>query len=132
MPEDEAEAVNIASAFHQILDPARDLILKSIALNSTAFEEGAGGQQEFIGSKTEVALLQLAYDYLGMDLTLERESVKTTTVQLFPFDSTRKLMGLVYRLPRGEYRFLVKGAPELMIDACSTQITGIASASNGL
>ncbi|KAJ6118387.1 hypothetical protein N7471_013854 [Penicillium samsonianum] len=132
MPEDEANSVNIASAFQQITDPARDLILKSIALNSTAFEEGAGGQQEFIGSKTEVALLQLAYDYLGMDLTLERESAKTTTVQLFPFDSTRKFMGLVYRLPGGEYRFLVKGAPELMIDACSTQITGIASASNGL
>lgn len=130
MPEDEANSVNIASVFQQITDPARDLIVKSIALNSTAFEEGAGGQ--FIGSKTEVALLQLAYDYLGMDLTLERESVKTTTVQLFPFNSTRKSMGLVYRLPGGEYRFLVKGAPELMIDACSTQITGIDSASNGL
>ena len=130
--EDEANSVNIASIFQQITDPVRDLILKSVALNSTAFEEGRGGQRDFIGSKTEVALLQLAYDYLGMDLSLERESAKTTTVQLFPFDSTRKCMGLVYRLPGGEYRFLVKGAPELMIDACSTQITGIASASKGL
>lgn len=132
MSEDDDNSVNIASAFQKITDPVRDLTLKSVALNSTAFKEGRGGQQEFIGSKTEVALLQLAYDYLGMDLTQERDSAKTTTVQLFPFDSTRKCMGLVYRLPGGEYRFLVKGAPELMIAACSTRIAKIASASKGL
>jgi Ca2+-transporting ATPase len=124
--------MNIASAFQKITDPVRDLTLKSVALNSTAFEERRGGQQEFIGSKTEVALLQLAYEYLGMDLTQERESAKTTTVQLFPFDSTRKCMGLVYRLPAGEYRFLVKGAAELMIAACSMKIAKIASTSKGL
>ncbi|KGO72374.1 ATPase, P-type, K/Mg/Cd/Cu/Zn/Na/Ca/Na/H-transporter [Penicillium expansum] len=116
-------SVGMLESFQQLTAPIRDLIVKSVALNSTAFEEGTNGQKEFIGSKTEVALLQLAHDYLGMDLTLERAS--TETVQLFPFDSARKCMGLVYRLSNGDYRLLVKGASELMIDACSMQIADI-------
>lgn len=121
----ERESLNISGIFQQITAPVRDLIVKSVALNTTAFEERMNSQKEFIGSKTEVALLQLAYDYLGMDLTLERASVET--VQLFPFDSARKCMGIVYRLSNTEYRLLVKGASELMIDACSTHIADIAT-----
>jgi Ca2+-transporting ATPase len=108
----------------------RDLIVKSIALNSTAFEEGINGQKEFIGSKTEVALLQLAHDYLGMDLTIERGSAEI--VQLIPFDSTRKCMGLVYRHSSTGYRLLVKGASELMIGACSRQIADIVTSTEKL
>ncbi|KAJ5192192.1 ATPase P-type K/Mg/Cd/Cu/Zn/Na/Ca/Na/H-transporter [Penicillium cf. viridicatum] len=121
----ERESLNISGIFQHITAPVRDLIVKSVALNTTAFEERMNSQKEFIGSKTEVALLQLAYDYLGMDLTLERASVET--MQLFPFDSARKCMGIVYRLSNTEYRLLVKGAPELMIDACSTHIADIAT-----
>ena len=102
---------------------ARDLIIKSVALNSTAFEEERGGRKQFIGSKTEVALLQLAKDYFGMDLASERGSAEIT--QLIPFDSTRKCMGIVYRYPDVGHRLLVKGASELMVDACNTQITDL-------
>ncbi|KAL4810503.1 hypothetical protein BDV18DRAFT_131132 [Aspergillus unguis] len=114
------ESVSAAELFKTSPQGARDLLVKSIALNSTAFEEDKGGSKEFIGSKTEVALLQLARDYLGMDVTTERASA--TTVQLIPFGSARKCMGVVYRVSDGQYRLLVKGAAEIMVDKCSTRI----------
>ncbi|RJE22930.1 P-type ATPase [Aspergillus sclerotialis] len=101
----------------------RSLIIKSIALNSTAFEEVRDGCIEFIGSKTEVALLQLAKDYMGMELATERSSAEI--FQLIPFDSSRKCMGVVYHEPTVGYRLLVKGAAELMVEACTTVLTDI-------
>ncbi|KAJ5137309.1 hypothetical protein N7526_003542 [Penicillium atrosanguineum] len=117
------DAVSTSEIFQRCSAPVRDLISKSVALNSTAFEEDKDGCKEFVGSKTEVALLQLAKDYLGMDLALERGSAEI--VQLVPFDSARKCMGVVYRHPSVGYRLLVKGAAEIMASACSTQITEI-------
>ncbi|KAJ5174532.1 Calcium-transporting ATPase 2 [Penicillium canariense] len=112
-----------SEVFQQCSAPVRDLIVKSVALNSTAFQEEKDGQNEFVGSKTEVALLQMAQDYLGLDLASERGSAEI--VQLIPFDSARKCMGVVYRHPGVGYRLLVKGASELMVEACSMQITDI-------
>lgn len=103
--------------------PVKDLIVKSIALNSTAFEQDKDGAKDFVGSKTEVALLQLARDYMGMDLASERGSADI--VHLIPFDSSRKCMGVVYRLPGTGYRLLVKGASELMVGVCTAQIANI-------
>lgn len=106
--------------FQQCSASIRDLIVKSVALNSTAFEENKNGKKEFVGSKTEVALLHLAQEYLGMHLASERGSAEI--VELIPFDSTRKCMGVVYRLPGGCCRLLVKGAAEMMVAACATRI----------
>ena len=105
------------------LSPAlRDLLIKSVGLDSTAFEEERDGGKTFVGSKTEVALLQFAKEYLGMDIVEERANAQI--VHVFPFDSTRKSMGVVYRHGigvKGEggggYRLLVKGAAEIMLDA---------------
>lgn len=108
--------VSLSAVFKQCSTAVRGLITKSIALNSTAFEEEKDGSIEFIGSKTEVALLQLARDHLGMELATERAS--SEIVQLIPFDSARKCMGVVYRMPTGGYRLLVKGAAEIMLGAC--------------
>ena len=109
------------------LSPAlRDLLIKSVGLNSTAFEEERDGSGKmFVGSKTEVALLQFAKEYLGMDIVEERAN--SQLVHVFPFDSARKCMGVVYRRGftggggggggGGRYRLLVKGAAEIMLDA---------------
>lgn len=120
MPSETDGSVSLSAVFKQCSSAMRDLITKSIALNSTAFEEEKDGSIEFLGSKTEVALLQLAKDHLGMELAIERAS--SEIVQLIPFDSTRKCMGVVYRMPTGDYRLLVKGAAELMLAACSTKV----------
>ncbi|KAK0385252.1 hypothetical protein NLU13_7728 [Sarocladium strictum] len=108
-----------ASEFVKMLSPAiKDLLLKSIALNSTAFEGDVDGQKTFIGSKTETALLLFARDHLGMGPVAElRESA--TTLQLIPFDSGRKCMGIVVQLPNGRARMYIKGASEIVLGQCS-------------
>ena len=122
--------VFLPAVFKQCSAAVRDLITKSIALNSTAFEEEKDGSIEFLGSKTEVALLQLAKDHLGMELATERAS--SEIVQLIPFDSARKCMGVVYRMPTGGYRLLVKGAAEIMLGVCSTKMADMEVSRNDI
>ncbi|KAI1837832.1 hypothetical protein DTO006G1_4509 [Penicillium roqueforti] len=122
--DEDVEGSMTTSAISQKLSaPIKDLIIKSIALNSTAFEREKDGSIDFVGSKTEVAMLQLARDYMGMDLVSERGSAEIT--QLIPFDSDRKCMGVVYRVPGAGYRLLVKGASELMVGVCTAEIVNI-------
>jgi Ca2+-transporting ATPase len=124
------DSTTVVGIFKQCSTAVRDLIIKSIGLNSTAFEEEKEGSKEFIGSKTEVALLQMARDYFGMDVTTERASAEI--VQLIPFDSARKCMGVVYREPRAGYRLLVKGAAEIMVGACSSKVSDLGASSDGV
>ncbi|KAK0960895.1 plasma membrane calcium [Friedmanniomyces endolithicus] len=87
----------------------------SIAVNSTAFEGDAEGRKVFIGSKTETALLDFARDNLGMDsVSVERSN--SEIVQMIPFDSSRKCMGMVVKLRDRK----VKGASEIMLRFCSS------------
>jgi Ca2+-transporting ATPase len=121
--EDLDNSMTTSEVSKQLSAPVRDLIVKSVALNSTAFDSEKDGRKDFVGSKTEVALLQLTRDYMGMDLASERGSAEI--VQLIPFDSDRKCMGAVYRVPGSGYRLLVKGASELMVGVCTGQITNM-------
>ncbi|XWW98802.1 hypothetical protein V2A60_006805 [Cordyceps javanica] len=102
-------------------EPVKELLLKSIALNSTAFEGEVEGEQTYIGSKTESALLLFARDFLAMGPVAEiRESA--TTTQMIPFDSGRKCMGIVVQLPKGKFRLYVKGASEILLAQCKTTL----------
>ncbi|EGD97840.1 cation-transporting ATPase [Trichophyton tonsurans CBS 112818] len=113
-PEAEGEGPSaVTQMFNEASTDARDLVMKGIALNSTAFEGEENGEKTFIGSKTEVAMLHLAQRYLGLSLTEERASAEI--VQLIPFDSARKCMGVVIRQSEGTFRLLVKGAAEIML-----------------
>ncbi|KAK5987837.1 Calcium-transporting ATPase 2 [Cladobotryum mycophilum] len=99
-------------------EPVKDLLLKSIALNSTAFEGDVDGENTFIGSKTETALLLFARAHLGMGPVSElREN--SVTLQVIPFDSGRKCMGVVAKLPNGHARLYVKGASEILLAKCT-------------
>ncbi|EPS40784.1 hypothetical protein H072_5329 [Dactylellina haptotyla CBS 200.50] len=98
------------------------LIVDSIALNSTAFENDGSGDA-FVGSKTETALLGFARDILGMG-SLSQERANAQIVQLLPFDSARKCMGAVQKLADGTHRFLVKGASEILLSYCTSVLSG--------
>ena len=50
----------------QVSPAAKELLIQSIAINSTAFEGQEDGKPVFVGSKTETALLELAKDHLGL------------------------------------------------------------------
>ncbi|KAJ5514091.1 hypothetical protein N7463_003643 [Penicillium fimorum] len=128
--EDVKGSMTTSAASQQLSAPIKDLIIKSIALNSTAFEQEKDGSIDFVGSKTEVAMLQLARDYMGMDLVSERGSAEI--VQVIPFDSARKCMGAVYRVPGVGYRLLVKGASEIMVGVCTSEIINIDTSKEGL
>src|SRR6202012_2053832 len=116
-------AVSFATMFGNLTPEVKELLRLSITLNSTAFEGEEKGVPTFIGSKTEVALLQLAKDNLGLDnLAAERSSYKVK--QLFPFDSARKCMGMVIKY-NGGYRLFVKGAAEIMLASSTKTISSI-------
>jgi len=104
------------------LDPAvKQMLTQSIVLNSTAFEGEVDGEKTFIGSKTETAMLIFARDFLAMG-SVGQERANVPIVQLIPFDSGRKCMGVVVKLENGMYRLYVKGASEILLEKCSEVI----------
>ncbi|KAI7759886.1 hypothetical protein LZL87_010308 [Fusarium oxysporum] len=98
----------------------RKLITQSVAVNSTAFEGTNEGDAAFIGSKTETALLQLAKDHLGMQ-SLSEARANEQIVLIEPFNSVKKYMLAVIKVQAG-YRVLIKGASEIMVSFCSTEV----------
>jgi P-type Ca2+ transporter type 2C len=96
----------------------KDLLLQSIAINSTAFEGEEDGTQTFIGSKTETALLSFAKERLGMG-PLNEVRENANIIHVYPFDSARKCMATVVRLSDSTYRVYVKGASEILLEKCT-------------
>lgn len=121
--EESSETTSFPDMFGKLSAEVKELLRLSITLNSTAFEGEEKGVPTFIGSKTEVALLTLAKENLGLDnLAAERSSYKVK--QLIPFDSARKCMGIVIK-HHGGYRLLVKGAAEIMLANSTKAISNI-------
>lgn len=111
-----------AAEFIKMLGSDVKALLKgSISLNSTAFEGEVDGEMTFIGSKTETALLIFAKEHLGMGPVSE-ERANAKILQLFPFDSGRKCMGVVVQLPNGKARLYVKGASEIVLAQCTSML----------
>ncbi|KAI0804249.1 calcium-translocating P-type ATPase [Xylaria sp. FL0064] len=97
----------------------KDVLVQSVAINSTAFEGEDAGQFTFIGSKTETALLEWAKDHLGMQ-SLAEIRANEQTIYMMPFDSTKKCMGAVIKVG-SQYRLLVKGASEILLSYCTSK-----------
>jgi Ca2+-transporting ATPase len=110
----------VASWASGVTPAAKELLIQSIAINSTAFEGEEEGRQVFVGSKTETALLQLAKDHLGL-LSLPETRDNEEVVHMMPFDSSKKCMAAVIKLKAGGYRLVVKGASEILLGMCSEQ-----------
>jgi len=95
----------------------KDMIKKlciGIAVNSTAFfksPQTEGGKIEFIGSKTECALLVLSQK-LGYNYSELRKSNKV--IEVFPFSSEKKRMSTIIESENGA-RVEVKGASEIIL-----------------
>ncbi|KAK3384333.1 hypothetical protein B0T24DRAFT_80829 [Lasiosphaeria ovina] len=118
-PEGPAEkGVGIQELTASLNPEVKDLLLKSIALNSTAFEGDVDGVNTFIGSKTETALLILAKEHLAMGPVGELRA-NAKVLHLIPFDSGRKCMGIVVQLENGKARLYVKGASEIVLEKCT-------------
>ncbi|KAI4168318.1 MAG: hypothetical protein LQ343_006485 [Gyalolechia ehrenbergii] len=124
MSNEDKTILTLVTAFGKLSSNVRSLLLQSVAINSTAFEGEEEGKAIYIGSKTETALLTMAKEFLGMGPVAE-ERAGVEVVQLFPFDSDRKCMGVVVRLASGSYRLLVKGAAEIMLQHATQELANI-------
>lgn len=118
------DALTFPAAFERTSTTVKELLLQSSAINSTAFEGDEDGKPTFIGSKTETAILILAKEQLGMGPVAE-ERAGVEVVQLIPFESDRKCMGVVIRLKSGGYRFLVKGAAEILLAKATRELVDV-------
>ncbi|KAL7414094.1 calcium-translocating P-type ATPase [Mrakia frigida] len=101
---------------NSILNAAtQDLFNDALVLNSTAFEDKnpETGELEFVGSKTETALLRFGKELGWSDYKTTREKAKI--VQMIPFSSERKSMGIVVQLANGKHRVYLKGASEILL-----------------
>ncbi|KAF2868451.1 hypothetical protein BDV95DRAFT_500506 [Massariosphaeria phaeospora] len=115
----ESEKAQTVSSWSSHVTPAsKELLIQSVAINSTAFEGEEDGTPVFVGSKTETALLQLAKEHLGL-LSLSETRDNEQVVHMFPFDSSKKCMGAVIKLRTGGYRLVVKGASEILLGSAS-------------
>lgn len=111
-------SVTVHQFVQSLSDQMKQLIIQSIAINSSAFEGDQDGEKGYIGSKTEVAMLTFIRDHLA-SRPVQEERENTATVQQVPFDSAIKFMASVVPLPSGKFRVYVKGASEIMLDKCS-------------
>jgi Ca2+-transporting ATPase len=109
----------ISSWASSVTPVAKELIIQSVAINSTAFEGEEEGKPVYVGSKTETALLQLAKEHLGL-LSLSETRDNEQVAHMFPFDSGKKCMGAVIKLKSGGYRLVVKGASEILLGFASS------------
>jgi magnesium-transporting ATPase (P-type) len=92
-------------------------LLRVATLCGNARLERQNGRWQCVGDPMEGALLVLGRKG-GVDReTVERQALR---VREYPFESSRRRMTTVHVLPTGEYEVLVKGSPELLMDACSS------------
>ncbi|KAK3690298.1 hypothetical protein B0T22DRAFT_404769 [Podospora appendiculata] len=110
--------VPVAEFAKSLSETTKKLIIQANAVNSTAFEGEVDGEQTFIGSKTEVALLIFCRDYMGA-APVQEERSNANVVQVVPFDSAVKYMATVVKLPNGKFRAYVKGASEILLAQCT-------------
>ncbi|KAI5120195.1 hypothetical protein M0805_006301 [Coniferiporia weirii] len=111
------------SALDDVLSPAlRKLFNEAIAVNSTAFEDEdpETGERRFVGSKTETALLRFAKELGWADYHATRAAADV--VQMIPFSSDRKAMGVVVRLGENRWRLYLKGASEILTKKCTRHV----------
>jgi P-type Ca2+ transporter type 2C len=100
---------------------AQEALRESIVMNTTAFEGDGKGDDAFVGSKTETAMLLFCRDHLGMQ-GLAEDRAATEVVQVVPFDSSRKCMATIVKIPGDRYRMYVKGASEIMLGRCTCTV----------
>ncbi len=91
-----------------------DLLNAAVLCNDAALRPPADGQPDWmaVGDPTEAALLAAA-GKLG--LSAAELSTRLPRIAEVPFDSGRKRMTTVHRLPGGGVRVICKGAPEAML-----------------
>lgn len=96
-------------------------IFTGMALNSTAQLDFSGSEPKALGNPTEGALLLWMLS-VGVDYRKLREECHVK--EELPFSTERKFMATVARTPQGKTILYVKGAPEIVMNLCTTMPKG--------
>jgi potassium/sodium efflux P-type ATPase len=105
-------------------DDNLDLLIRTAVLCNTARLIAPSEDQKYwsiIGDPTEGALLTLAQK-AGFDYEKERQNYPIQ--KRFPFESVRKRMSCINRLPNGSLHVFVKGAPKELLELSTKIILG--------
>lgn len=92
-------------------DKTKEIFQNTILLNSDDNPDSKNG------NPTELALLKY-FKFQDFDVVGYRDGFKDKVFDV-PFNSDRKRMSKIFRLPNGEEYVFMKGASEYMLEACS-------------
>ncbi|KAM9227448.1 plasma membrane calcium-transporting ATPase 2 isoform 7-T7 [Leptosomus discolor] len=101
-----------------------DLLVNAIAINSAYTTkilppEKEGGLPRQVGNKTECGLLGFVLD-LKQDYEPVRDLIPEEKLyKVYTFNSVRKSMSTVIKMPDGSFRMYSKGASEIVLKKCS-------------
>ncbi len=119
--DDRVSLVTTAGAVDPTAPPTQDMLLACVLCNNAAVRprENLDGEWETVGDPTEAALLVLARE-LGLESEAAQEAWPRE--REVPFDSETKCMVTVHRAPEGGFRAYVKGAPGVVVPACTHEL----------
>ncbi|AFY47570.1 P-type ATPase, translocating [Nostoc sp. PCC 7524] len=109
---------------HQQLNPAENQVLQAaleigVLCNNAALQPEGSNESRVIGDPMEVALL-----VAGAKAGIQRQQLlsKMPEVREEAFDPDLKMMATIHQVD-SQYRFAVKGAPEVVLQACTRILT---------
>eukprot|EP00249_Psilotum_nudum_P017892 c26539_g2_i1 orf=123-2279(+) len=94
-----------------------ELLMEGIFQNTSAEVVESRDNYELLGSSTETAILRFGLEMGGR---FREVKVKSEIVKVEPFNSTKKMMGVLLKLGGGKYRVHWKGASEIVLGMCNT------------
>lgn len=77
------------------------------------------GKMTSNGEPTEMAIVNAA---LKKNINKEEVIKRMPRINEIPFDSSRKLMTTMHRLPNGKVRIITKGAPDVLLQRCEKYV----------
>jgi Ca2+-transporting ATPase len=93
-----------------------------VLCNEASLDEAEGGEPRTVGDPTETALLEAARR-LGVGVNAERGRWQQVETQ--PFSAATKRMTTMHDTPEGARLAVLKGAPGVVLDACSFFASGV-------
>ncbi|XP_072522100.1 plasma membrane calcium-transporting ATPase 2 isoform X2 [Salminus brasiliensis] len=125
--------------YKEIPDPSSlppktlDILVNAISINSAYTTkilppDKEGGLPKQVGNKTECGLLGLVLDLKRDYQPIRNQIPEEKLYKVYTFNSVRKSMSTVTKLPDGSFRMYSKGASEIVLKKCSRILNEVGEA----
>ncbi|XP_063072141.1 plasma membrane calcium-transporting ATPase 2 [Engraulis encrasicolus] len=110
-----------------------DCLVNAISINSAYTTkilppDKEGGLPKQVGNKTECGLLGLVLELKRDYQTIRNQLPEEKLYKVYTFNSVRKSMSTVIKLPDGSFRMYSKGASEIVLKKCSRILSDVGEA----